>query len=242
MSIYQIAKAGHRPQEHLFVVKSLIALYVLLQIPLFLQFFDISKFFDSESLRDGMNTVYKAGISGKLYRLWYKLNAKTNIGVQTGFGVSKYKHCNETIAQGSFGGAIISAANLDDGIQELFEDSQYEVSYGSVLLKPLLYQDDIFLATKATITTTTPTQTATTPTETTNRMPATTLRPTRMPATSPRTHMSRTARRAKTLTSTTQWGDRSRSSRGRPSSPRGRTPRPRSAAVPLRCQPTTPGA
>ena len=66
MSIYQIAKAGHRPQEHLFVVKSLIALYIFLQIPLILQFFDISKFFDKESLKDGMNTIYKAGISGKL--------------------------------------------------------------------------------------------------------------------------------------------------------------------------------
>ena len=53
------------------------ALYLFLQIPLILQFFDISKFFDRESLRDGMNTIYKSGIQGKLYRLWYNLNKKT---------------------------------------------------------------------------------------------------------------------------------------------------------------------
>ena len=94
-----------------------------LKIPIFIQFIDISKFFDKESLRDGMNTVYKAGISGKLYRLWFKLNQRTKIGIKTGSGTSEYKECGETIGQGSFGGALISAANLDDGINTFFEPS-----------------------------------------------------------------------------------------------------------------------
>ena len=87
-----------------------------------------------------MNTIYKAGIKGKLYRLWYKLNQKTKIGVQTAFGISSYKECGETVAQGSLGGAIVSAANLDDGVQEFFKESEHEVCYGQVQLKPLLYQ------------------------------------------------------------------------------------------------------
>ena len=70
-----------------------------------------------------MNTAYKAGISGKLYRLWYKLNKNTKIRVKTAFGVSNLEDVGETIAQGSFGGAIISAANLDDGVQTMFETS-----------------------------------------------------------------------------------------------------------------------
>ena len=94
-----------------------------------------------------MNTVYKAGIKGKLYRLWYKLNKNTKIGVKTAFGVSKYESVGGTIAQGSFGGAIVSAANLDDGVQTMFQNSQDEIGYGKILLKPLLYQDDIFRAT-----------------------------------------------------------------------------------------------
>ena len=53
----------------------------------------------------------------------------------------------ETVAQGSFGGGIVSAANLDDGVQDFFADSQDEVCYGNIPLKPLLYQDDILRAT-----------------------------------------------------------------------------------------------
>ena len=82
MSKFQVEKAGHRSQEHLFVVNSIIALYDLLDIPLILEFFDITKFFDKESLRDGMFVVRKAGIKGKLYRLWYRLNEKTKISRQ----------------------------------------------------------------------------------------------------------------------------------------------------------------
>ena len=76
-----------------------------------------------------------------------KLNKITKIRVKTAFGVSNLVDVGETIAQGSFGGAIISAANLDDGVQTMFETSEDEVCYGNVLLKPLLYQDDIFRAT-----------------------------------------------------------------------------------------------
>ena len=43
------------------------------------QLYDISKFFDIESLRDGMNSIYNCGIQGKLYRLIYNLNKDTKI-------------------------------------------------------------------------------------------------------------------------------------------------------------------
>ena len=143
MSKYQVAKAGQRPQEHLFVVNSIIALYDMLNIPLLLQFWDIQKFFDKESLRDGMFVVRKADVKGLLYRLWSKLNEKTKIKVVTGMGVTDTKECGEVLGQGSHGGAIISAANLDDGVGEMFENSEDEVCYGSVKINPLLYQDDV---------------------------------------------------------------------------------------------------
>ena len=40
-------------------------------------------------------------------------------------------------------GALISAVNLDTGVDEFFHDSEYEVSYASVPLQPILYQDDV---------------------------------------------------------------------------------------------------
>ena len=103
----------------------------MVQITIIVQFFDISKFFDRESLRDGMNTIYNAGICGKLYRLWFKMNSKTKIRVKSGVGYSNIKESGENIGQGTVGGAIISAANLDDGVTNYFEDSTDEVSYGN---------------------------------------------------------------------------------------------------------------
>ena len=62
MSKFQLGtKPGHRAQEHLFSVKSVISLYDTFGIPLILQLYDVSKFFDRESLRDGMNSVYHSG-------------------------------------------------------------------------------------------------------------------------------------------------------------------------------------
>ena len=63
----------HRSQEHLFTVKRVISLYVILKIPLFLQIFDLSKYFDREILKNAMDTLYNCGVTGKLYRLWYNL-------------------------------------------------------------------------------------------------------------------------------------------------------------------------
>ena len=44
---------------------------------------DISKFFDRESLRDGMNALCNCGIRSKMYRLLYTLNNDTVIRVKT---------------------------------------------------------------------------------------------------------------------------------------------------------------
>ena len=63
----------HRSQENLFSVKSTIALYSMLDLPLYIQVFDISKYFDKEILKDAMDTLYKCGVKGKLYRLWYDI-------------------------------------------------------------------------------------------------------------------------------------------------------------------------
>ena len=69
---YQIAtKPGHRAQEHLFVLKSIIALYIMLDKAIITSMWDLSKFFDRESLHDCLNELYKSNVRGKLYRLLY---------------------------------------------------------------------------------------------------------------------------------------------------------------------------
>ena len=57
--------------------------------------------------------------------------------------MSDSKQIAENVTQGSVLSGIISANNLDTGIKEQFEDSEKEVVYGPISLKPLLFQDDI---------------------------------------------------------------------------------------------------
>ena len=132
---------GHRPQEHLFTMKSIIGLYKYLNIPLILQLWDISKYFDKEVLRDAMDTLYEAGIRGKLYRLWFLLNSDTQIKVKTSFGTTDWAETGENVAQGSIGGAIVSSLNLDKTIGKYFAGSE-EASYLGLKLSPMMYQDD----------------------------------------------------------------------------------------------------
>ena len=132
---------GHRPQEHLFSVKSIIGLYNYLNIPLFLSYWDISKYFDKEILRDAMDTLYQAGIRGKLYRLWYMLNRDTQIRVKTSFGMTGVATTGENVAQGSIGGGLISSLNLDKTVTSYFSGAD-DASYMDLKLSPLLFQDD----------------------------------------------------------------------------------------------------
>ena len=61
LSKFQIAtKPGHRPQEHIFVLKSIIDLNQSLGKAIIVQTYDYSKFFDKESLSDCMNALRKA--------------------------------------------------------------------------------------------------------------------------------------------------------------------------------------
>ena len=131
---------GQYPQEHLFTAKSIISLYSFLKIPLFLQVWDVSKYFDKEILRDAMDTLYSAGIVGKLYRLWFLLN-KNKIRVKTGFGMTESAATRENVGQGSIGGGLISALNLDKTMSAYFSGSDSEISYGPARLCSVLYQD-----------------------------------------------------------------------------------------------------
>ena len=54
----------------MFVLKSVVAFCTLIGRPVIAQFYDIKKFFDRESLRDGMDALYNAKVAMKLYRLW----------------------------------------------------------------------------------------------------------------------------------------------------------------------------
>ena len=114
----------------------------MLNLPLYLQVFDISKFFDKEILKDAMDTLYRCNIRGKLYRLWYQMYKDSQIRVKTAAGLSDIKATGQNVTQGSIGGALLSSANLDKTLSIFFSGSNSEVSYGNIRLSPLIFQDD----------------------------------------------------------------------------------------------------
>ena len=120
----------HRSQENLFSIKSMIALYSKLNLPLFLQIYDISKYFDKEILKDAMDTLYRCGVQGKLYRLWYTLYKDSQIKVKTATGMTAVRSMGENVTRGSIGGAILSSAKLDKTLQVYFSGSVCGASYG----------------------------------------------------------------------------------------------------------------
>ena len=88
-----------------------------------------------------MDSLFEAGVRGKLYRLWFMLNNDTQIRVKTSFGMTKVAATGENVAQGSIGGGIASFPNLSKTIGKYFSGTE-EASYMGLKLNPLMYQDD----------------------------------------------------------------------------------------------------
>ena len=146
---YQIGGCpGQRTQFHLFVVRSLVALRMEEGEGCVLTAVDIRKFFDKQNLVDAMQTLHKAKVKKKLYRVWYKLNSNTTIQVMTGAGLSARGLAGPVTGQGGGGAALASALNLDMGVDEYFRGSKDKECYGRVKLQPLIFVDDLLRGAK----------------------------------------------------------------------------------------------
>ena len=143
MSKYQIgAKPGHRPQEHLFVLKSFLAIQKYEKDIVILQTFDIQAYFDRTVLLESMDCLAEANVPEKCYRLTYNLNKNTVVQVKTAAGITDTAETGENLGQGSKSAGLICSTGLSMGVSKFFDGSNHEVSYGRVQLAPLLYQDD----------------------------------------------------------------------------------------------------
>ena len=153
-SIYQIGgQPGHRTEEHMFLLKSVLAKYRAEGRMVVIQTYDVAKFFDKEMIEDAILTCLKRGADPKAVRLWHKLNADTNIRVRTGAGMTRYAPVGAVVGQGMLGGALVSQAVLDEGVMEHFSKSNQtkpggavQMEYGNVPMSPLLWLDDIINA------------------------------------------------------------------------------------------------
>ena len=142
---YQIgALPGHRSQEHLFCMRSLLSYYNdYLGKPVIISLFDVAKFFDRENLIDAMDALHRCKVRGKLYRLIYMLNKDTVIQVKTGVGMTDKAETGETVSQGTPDSGIVSSASIGIGVNEVFSESKDEIVYGDEMIQPLIFQDDL---------------------------------------------------------------------------------------------------
>ena len=136
---------GHRPQEHLFSVKSMISKYMVEREMIILACYDISGFFDKEVLVDVMDELHSIGVDPRAWRLFHKLNADTRIRVRTGCGDSGWGDVGDILGQGSGGAAKVSALNLSRKLDRVFDGSTEMASYGSVKQHPYSFQDDVLI-------------------------------------------------------------------------------------------------
>ena len=90
-----------------------------------------------------MDALYQARVNGKLYRLWYELNKNNSIKIQTSVGMTSKAETGENVTQGQIGSGLISTLNLSEGVQDFFSGSVDEVSYGTLRLGPVMFQDDL---------------------------------------------------------------------------------------------------
>ena len=144
LSIYQVGGLpGHSIHEHLLTIKTVLARLEETGGGLIFLLMDIISFFDKEDIYDCLDTLEALNINKKAIRMWYLLNKDTRIKVKTAFGLTKEALVGDCLGQGTAGAGLVSAANLDLGLQKSFNTSKNIMSYGQVRVQPLSYQDDV---------------------------------------------------------------------------------------------------
>ena len=142
---FQIAcRSGHRPSEHLFVIKSVFAKFQQDGKGILVTSYDLEKFFDFEDIFDILNEVYLSKVTGKIYRLIYEMNKNVRIKVKTPVGITETEDTGPGASQGSVDAAVISSVSLGNGVSKAFEDSTYEIAYGNIEMSAQIFMDDVF--------------------------------------------------------------------------------------------------
>ena len=133
---------GHSSAEHLLMLKTWMKFKEHRKENGIFSVFDLSKFFDKESLLDCVSELKKIGVNDKSYRLWFKMNENTRISVKTTVGETEKATIYDSIGQGSMGGALVSSMNIGRAVAEV--DKDVECSWiGKMMIKSAIFQDDI---------------------------------------------------------------------------------------------------
>jgi hypothetical protein len=122
---------------------SLIALINLTGKGFIMSVVDLVGFFDKEQIIDVMDTLDAVKVSRKAAKCWFKLNQRTLVKVKTASGMTEEAEAGDLVGQGTSGASLVSALNLDRGLQQYFYGSGDEIYYGNVRVEYTAWQDDI---------------------------------------------------------------------------------------------------
>ena len=110
---------------------------------LILKFLDIEKNFDSMNFKKALIMAHKAGLNGKLWTMYDKINKNKICEPVTSMGKGKSLNMNEIFVQGS-SDAVIMAWNLMDELNKKEEDIFDEiVIVEGIPINRLLFVDDV---------------------------------------------------------------------------------------------------
>ena len=144
LSIYQVGGLpGHSILEHLLTLETVLARMEEIGCGFIFLVMDLVSFFDKEDIYDCLKTLETLQVNKKAARMWYLLNMNTKIAVKTAFGMTEDTYVGDCIGQGTAGAGLVSAANLDLGLQNNFNTSSKVMYFGDVRVQPLSYQDDV---------------------------------------------------------------------------------------------------
>ena len=148
-SIYQVGGLpGHSFHEHLLTLKMIMARMEERGEGVIFIIIDYVSFFDREDIFDCLETLDSIKVNKKAKRMWYLLNKDTRIAVKTAHGMTDEEEIGDCLGQGSASAGLISAANLDQGLQKYFNKTDDEtdddvLKYGETRIQPIAYQDDV---------------------------------------------------------------------------------------------------
>ena len=130
----------HACEEHVLTIKTILANKELINEGLIFFSADIKSFFDKEDVLDVVNSLKELKINDKAIRMWYKLNENTKIKVKTAVGITDEANIGPCVAQGTISASIVSAANLDRGLFNKFNNVNVKsASYFGIKILPLAY-------------------------------------------------------------------------------------------------------
>ena len=140
------AQAGGRKgvctADHVFIVRSIIAIAKKQKRNIIITFYDVVKAYDRADTDDIMYSISKSGVKGKLWRLTRAMNEGLTAHVNTKAGPTRQIQ-RET--GGKQGGKLIVplfAKMMDNLVEDMECNPDLGVQFSDVIIRALLYVDD----------------------------------------------------------------------------------------------------